>query len=154
MSRYFIEGTGKTPMIDFDSISGDLILAGRSIPENTAMCYEPVYSWVIEYIKSPSKITNFRLQLEYFNVASLKWIVKILLLLSHIDKSGSSVIIHMYFDLPDYESLDSTDLREIIGSVFKSAPVLKTRIEIVSCCVDKNGKISDKNSLTVRSLRL
>ena len=41
-----IEPTAKTPQIDLNRFTGDLIISGRSIPENAATLYENVMKWV------------------------------------------------------------------------------------------------------------
>ncbi len=46
LNNFTLEQTPKTPQIDLNQISGELILSGRSIPENAAKIYEPVLNWV------------------------------------------------------------------------------------------------------------
>ena len=75
---YYTEGSSKNPQIEFNPLSGDLILTGRSIPENAAKVYEPLLSILTDYIKAPRQVTNFRLNLEYFNSASLLWFARII----------------------------------------------------------------------------
>ena len=53
MKNLFIEPTAKTPQIDLNHPTGELILSGRSIPENAAIIYEDILKWVTEYIKNP-----------------------------------------------------------------------------------------------------
>ncbi|HCI54795.1 MAG TPA: hypothetical protein DFI01_02600 [Bacteroidales bacterium] len=43
LKNIYIEKTSKTPEVDFDAITGDLILSGRSIPENATEIYEPLF---------------------------------------------------------------------------------------------------------------
>ena len=42
----FIEQTQKTPQIELNQFTGNLIFSGKSIPENAAKVYEPVLNWV------------------------------------------------------------------------------------------------------------
>jgi hypothetical protein len=81
LSNYTVEQTPKTPQIDLNQLSGELILSGRSIPENAAKIYEPVLNWVKEYILNARPITNLRLNLEYFNTASMMWLSRIMAVL-------------------------------------------------------------------------
>jgi hypothetical protein len=135
----FIEGTAKTPQIDFNSLSGELILFGKSIPENAAKVYEPLLLWIDNYINSPRRITNLRLNLEYFNSATSIWVAKIVKALSKIDKEDSILFVHLYFDLEDFEALESEDLKDIITSVVGNLGTVKVSIGIKYYGTDDNG---------------
>jgi hypothetical protein len=89
INNIFLEPTDKTPLIDFNQLTGDLILSGRSIPENAAKIYEPLLTWTQNYIKNPCATTNFRLNLEYFNTATSIWISKIIKVLCEIKDQES-----------------------------------------------------------------
>ena len=86
ITKLYIESSPKTPNIDFDPYTGELILSGKSIPENAALVYERVFKWVSEYIKLPRPTTNFRINLEYFNTATAIWLSKIVAALCSIEK--------------------------------------------------------------------
>ena len=79
-----IKGTYKTPQIDFNQQNGELVLTGRSIPENATQIYQPLLSWITKYIKSPNQTTNFHLKLKYYNSASTFWLIKIIKELTRI----------------------------------------------------------------------
>ncbi|MBI5008930.1 MAG: DUF1987 family protein [Bacteroidia bacterium] len=117
IKHIIIDGDLKSPLVDFNNLTGDLILSGRSIPENAAKVYEPLLLWILEYIKSPKKITNFRLNLDYFNSASTIWISKIIRALGKIEHEDSVLFIHLYFDTEDYAEMDSEDIRQLIVSL-------------------------------------
>jgi hypothetical protein len=106
MKNLFIESTEKTPLIDFNQLTGELLLSGRSIPENAAKIYEPVLEWTLEYIKNARTVTNFRHHLEYFNTASSIWVSKILKTLGGINNPESILLIHIYFDIEDFDSIE------------------------------------------------
>ena len=115
--HYFVEGTAKAPTIDFNLLTGDLIFEGKSIPENAAKVYEPLLAVVNRYVKSPRLITNFRLNLQYFNSASMLWLVRIIKSLARIDVEDSVLFIHIYLDHEDFDSFDTEEIREIILSL-------------------------------------
>ncbi|HPF03943.1 MAG TPA: SiaC family regulatory phosphoprotein [Bacteroidales bacterium] len=104
-----IEATVKTPQVDLDLNTGDLIISGKSIPENAAKIYEPVFEWVEEYIRSPRPTTNLRLNLEYFNTASSIWLAKIIKTLIKIKDPDYVLIIHLYLPIEDYEDMKELD---------------------------------------------
>jgi len=76
IKNIFQDSTEKAPQVDFNYLTGELILAGKSIPENATELYEPIYSWINDYIKNARPTTNLRLNLEYFNTASSIWLAK------------------------------------------------------------------------------
>ena len=49
MKELFIEQTPKTPQIELNQLTGDIIFSGKSIPENAAKIYEPVLSYLSNF---------------------------------------------------------------------------------------------------------
>jgi SiaC family regulatory phosphoprotein len=109
MKELFIEQTPKTPQIELNQLTGDIIFSGKSIPENAAKIYEPVLNWVNEYILKARTTTNFRLNLEYFNTASSIWLKKILKTLLRISEPDYVLILHLYLPIEDYDEMDDFD---------------------------------------------
>lgn len=108
-----IEPTQKTPQIDFNQLTGELIFHGKSIPENAAKVYEPALKWITEYIQKARPTTNIRLNLEYFNTASSIWLAKILKVLIKIDNPDYVLIIHLYVPFEEYEEMnDFEDIKD------------------------------------------
>jgi hypothetical protein len=115
--KLYFEGTLKNPEIDFDSASGNLILSGKSIPENAARIYEPVIDWAKEYIKDPPSATNLHLNLEYFNTATTIWIAKFIRVISTIERPDHVLTIHFYMDIEDSDTLDIDETRDIVTAM-------------------------------------
>lgn len=145
----YVEETAKTPRVEFNHLTGELFLEGRSIPENAAKVYEPLVAWVDEYVKSPCNTTNFHLNLEYFNSASLIWITKIIIALSKTGLEGSIVYIHLYFEMEDFEDGITDDLKDIID-------VLADKIHSATCSIafkthgiDNNGQQIKESTILV-----
>jgi len=114
----FIEETPKTPQVDLNKFTGELILSGRSIPENAAKVYEPILDWVTEYILNARTTTNLRLNLEYFNTSSSLWLVKILKVLVQIKDPDYVLIIHIYLSVEDFEDIEETgDLKDVFSPI-------------------------------------
>ncbi|HPM04054.1 MAG TPA: SiaC family regulatory phosphoprotein [Candidatus Cloacimonadota bacterium] len=115
LSNYTVEQTPKTPQIDLNQLSGELILSGRSIPENAAKIYEPVLNWVKEYILNARPITNLRLNLEYFNTASMMWLSRIMAVLKKINDPEFILYVHLYMPLEEYDDMnDIEDIRDAL----------------------------------------
>jgi hypothetical protein len=106
LQNLIIGPTGKTPQIDLNQSTGELIFSGRSIPENAAKFYEPAFNWVNKYIINPEPITNCKFNLEYYNTSSSLWIAKILKALIHINNPDCVLVIHIYIPLEDYLEIE------------------------------------------------
>jgi hypothetical protein len=104
-----IEQTPKTPQIDLNQLTGELIFSGRSIPENAAKVYEPVFNWITEYVQHPRPTTNLRLNMEYFNTSSSLWLAKILKVLIRIDEPDYVIIIHLYLPVEEFDEMKEFD---------------------------------------------
>lgn len=122
---YRIEGTQKTPQVELNQITGDLIFTGKSIPENAAKIYEPVYNWVTEYVKLAKPTTNLRFDLEYFNTSSLLWLSKIIKALIRINEPSYVIILHLYLPIEEFdEIIEFDDLKDAfipISSIVQGA---------------------------------
>jgi hypothetical protein len=125
-----IKSKEKSPEIFCNAESGDLVFKGKSIPENAALIYKPVIEWATEYIKSAGEETNLHLDLEYFNTASSIWIAKLIKVLSEINNRGRLFVIHIYFDIEDFDEMDEHDLAEVISPVTESLSGAKVSMGI------------------------
>ena len=86
MEAISIEGTPKTPTVNFDTVKGILEIKGRSIPENSIEFYKPVVDLLERYAFKPQAETNVNIQLEYFNTSSSKCILDVFKKLEGISK--------------------------------------------------------------------
>jgi len=137
-----IEQTPKTPQIDLNQLTGDLIFSGRSIPENAAKVYEPVLNWVTEYIPIARPTTNLRLNLEYFNTASILWLAKIFKILIRINKPDYVLLVHLYLPVDEYDEMnDFEDIIEAFGPIEDLVQGAIFSIGIKLHGVDENGEI-------------
>ncbi len=102
MQNINLESTEDTPKVILDASAGKLEMSGRSLPEDAAEFYQPILDWLDAYSASPNPETVFEIKLEYFNTASSKLILDVLMKLEDIDNSK----VHWYF----YE--DDEDMEE------------------------------------------
>jgi hypothetical protein len=101
-----IAATEDTPRIILDSQNSVYEFSGRSLPEDVVSFYKPVLNWLNEFEKAPVKDAEFAFKLEYFNTASSKLILDILLKLNDIFLDGNPLKVKWY-----HKELDS-DLKE------------------------------------------
>jgi hypothetical protein len=132
LKNLYIEPTAKTPQIDLNQFTGELILSGKSIPENAALLYEKVLMWISEYIDNPRQTTNLRLNLEYFNTATAIWLGKIVQTLCTIDNSEYTLMIHLYFNIEEFDNMDVEDLKDELHPIIHmiGSPTVSLGIKI------------------------
>jgi hypothetical protein len=147
IGNILIEGTAKNPHVDFNPRVGELILSGRSIPENAARVYEPLLLWINQYVKSPRKTTNLRLNLEYYNTPTAIWLAKIVKTLSQINVEDYVLTIHIYIDIEDYDDMEADELKEIIGSLVDNIGEVKVSISMKTYGIDPGGKIIKESTI-------
>jgi hypothetical protein len=146
----FVEQTSKTPQVDLNQFSGELILYGKSIPENAAKVYEPVLNWVTAYVQNPRPTTNFRINLEYFNTSSSIWIVKILKVLIKIKDPDYVLILHIYIPLEDFEDMEqSGDLKEAFSPISDILTDATVSIGIKVYALGENEKIVNEKLIFI-----
>ncbi len=87
-----IAGTEDTPDIFHDFDNKEFIISGRSLPEDVTTFYKPVFEWLAQFAAQSSNSMTFKFKLEYFNTASSKIILDILLKLEEIISEGNKTI--------------------------------------------------------------
>jgi len=149
LKNIYIEATNKTPQIDLNHFTGELILSGRSIPENAAELYEQILKWVTQYAKDPRHTTNLRLNLEYFNTASSIWLAKIVKVLCSIKEPEATLIIHLYFNIEEFDSMEVEDLKDALSPIIDmiGSPIVSLGIKIYG--TDENGEILKESMVLI-----
>lgn len=120
MEALLIDGTQKTPTVQFDPAKGVLEIKGRSIPENSIEFYKPLVDWLEEYSSSPTNKTIVNVHLEYFNTSSSKCILDVFKKLETLHKSNNDVQINWYYEEDDEDMFEAgEDYQSIINIPFK-----------------------------------
>jgi hypothetical protein len=120
MESISIEGTPKTPTVNFSAETGKIEIKGRSIPENSIEFYKPLVDWLEAYSQGPQKLTEVNVQLEYFNTSSSKCILDVFKKLEAIAKASHEVVINWYYEEDDEDMLEAgEDYQSIIKIPFK-----------------------------------
>ena len=124
MENIKLEGSPKTPTVDFNSEAGNLELRGRSIPENSIEFYKPLLEWIESYGSTPQAKTNVDIKLEYFNTSSSKCILGVFKKLESVHAGGNEMIINWYYEEDDEDMLEAgEDYQAIINIPFKMIEV-------------------------------
>jgi len=107
MENIKIEGTNKTPSVEFDQEKGELTVRGRSIPENSIDFYKPLIDWIDQYALQPANQTVVHMRLEYFNTSSSKCIFDVFKKLESIKKSGKDISVKWHYEEDDEDMLEA-----------------------------------------------
>jgi hypothetical protein len=87
------EQTDDSPLIVLDQENGRFEISGKSLPEDVLEFYQPVLDWLNTYRKQPNPQTSFIFKLIYFNTASSKLILDILMILEEMAGEGHDVLV-------------------------------------------------------------
>jgi hypothetical protein len=101
-----IEESGDTPNVVFDPTRPKFELSGRSLPENAAEFYQPLFEWIVEYSKNPLKKTVMEINMFYFNTSSSKMILDLLYRMEDLQSAGHEVQIIWYCDDDDEDMVE------------------------------------------------
>jgi hypothetical protein len=127
MQAIKIKGSDDTPNVILDKDNGIFEISGRSLPEDVAAFYEPILDWLDAYAEDPLEKTIFNFELEYFNTASSKLLLDVLLKLEDMHDDGKDVLVRWHF--PD----DDEDMEEA-GEEY--ADIVEIPFEQVSYTID------------------
>ncbi len=101
METIKILGTDDTPHVILDPDNEIFEISGRSLPEDVTAFYEPVLTWLDEYAQSPNSKTVFTFRLVYFNTASSKLLLDILMKLEQMHEDGKNILVKWFYPEDD-----------------------------------------------------
>lgn len=107
MKNINIKGTEDTPSVILDKAAKRFEFSGRSIPEDVNQFYKVILEWIDEYSKDPNDRTEIHFKLEYFNTASSKIILDMLLKFEEIVESGKEVVIKWHYHEDEEDMLEA-----------------------------------------------
>ena len=117
-NNYFVEETFKTPRIKGDISAGVVEIVGKSLPEDAKSFYRPFREWFQKFYTSDIENIRAIIQLEYYNTATSKVLINILLKLNEL-KEHKNVTIEWRYDEDDLEMEETgMDFKNLIGDIF------------------------------------
>ena len=93
----------ETPAIELDPRNGRLEFSGRSLPEDSATFFKPIFNWIEDYVREPKQQTDIEIKLEYFNTATSMVLLKIFNKFQDV----SNVKVHWFHYPEDEDMLES-----------------------------------------------
>ena len=107
----------------FNYNNGELVISGRSIPENSIEFYKPIIEWLeLLKVSDKDKIV-LDIKLEYFNTSSSKCILDVFKKLEEIKAVGKEASIRWFFES------DDEDMEEA-GQDFSA--IIKVPLELIT----------------------
>lgn len=120
METIKIAATEDTPGVILDPASNHFEISGRSLPEDVVVFYQPVMEWLEELEKTPITGMVLSIKLEYFNTASSKLILDILLKLEDIFQNGTQLKVVWNYLSSDSDMKEAgEEYSEIVGLPFE-----------------------------------
>lgn len=108
METLIIEPNNDTPKVELNKNSGIFEIKGRCFPEDATHFYSPILDWIKSYSLTPNPVTDFHIQLEYFNTSSSKQLYKLFVMLKEISDK-TQLKIHWHYNNSDTDMLASGD---------------------------------------------
>ena len=107
MDIFKAQGTDDTPEVVLDPTTGKFKITGKSFSEDVAGFFEPILDWLEGYAKTPAQKTEVELKLVYFNSASSKLLLDILLKLEEMVSNGHDVLVKWHYAEDDEDMQDA-----------------------------------------------
>jgi hypothetical protein len=121
MEALNIQGTDDSPKVILDAENKKMEISGRSLPEDVSTFYKPIIEWVNDYSKHPNPLTVLAFKLDYFNTASSKNILNILLKLKDIQEAGNDVLVEWHYQEDDDDMLETgVEYARVVKIPFKN----------------------------------
>jgi len=93
METLRLEQTDDSPFVVLDQENNRFEIFGKSLPEDVVDFYQPILDWLNIYRSEPNPKTEFSFKLIYFNTASSKLILDILMIFEEMVEEGRNVLI-------------------------------------------------------------
>lgn len=123
MEAIKIVGTEDTPKVVLDADASLFEISGRSLPEDVASFYEPILNWLEEYAKTTTVKTVFNFKLVYFNTASSKLLLDILMKLEAMHEDGKEVLVKWHYPEDDEDMAEAgEEYADIVDVPFEQVP--------------------------------
>lgn len=113
MEPLVILPAAETPAINFNGQTGIFSIAGKSYPENVNDFYKTVFDYIERYKSNPKENTTVEFNWLYYNTATSKIIIKILMLFKNIP---TNLNVNWYCK-SDYELMieKGEEIKEVLG---------------------------------------
>lgn len=115
-----IQPTDETPKVVLNAEGNVFEFSGKSLPEDVTSFFNPLLEWLEQYAEHPNSMTKFVFRLDYFNTASSKMILDILLKLEEMKEAGHEVLVSWQYREEDEDMQEAgEEYAEIVEVPFE-----------------------------------
>jgi hypothetical protein len=118
----FLERTTETPSIVLDPSNGAVEITGNCYPENAFEFFEPVRTWIEQYFALVASNLDVRMNLNYINTSSSKFLREMMVLLNNYYSQDKSIRVEWLYDEDDE---DMEDLGKTFSLEFEMPIIVK-----------------------------
>jgi len=127
MNNLYIKPSLKSPEVKFN-ITGDLLIKGVSIHEDTMQFYQPILDWVDKFGQSGNEALFFKLYFEYLSTSSTQMIVKLIDKINKLKKNGVKVVYEWGYEEGDDSIKElGEDIEEITECEFEFKELIEIK---------------------------
>ncbi|MBN1969842.1 MAG: DUF1987 domain-containing protein [Candidatus Delongbacteria bacterium] len=101
MRSMSIPGTKNSLNIELNGETGVMELKGSSYPDNTIEFFDPIYTWLKEYIFKVRGPVELNLNLQYIDTSSTKCIFDLLEILETYHKKDGKILVSWFYEKND-----------------------------------------------------
>ncbi len=102
-----LQGTDDTPNVVLDPENMIFEISGRSMPEDVATFYQPILDWLDKHIPQLNDKIIFVFKMDYFNTASSKMLLDILVKLEEFYSEGKDIVVYWYYKEDDEDMMEA-----------------------------------------------
>ncbi|PCH67590.1 MAG: nuclear pore complex subunit [Bacteroidetes bacterium] len=107
MKNMQITGTDSTLNIVFSEEDNTLEISGSSLPLDAKEFYQPIIQWINQYAQAYLNNIKVVFQLNYFNTASSRYLLDIMVGVDGFITNGKHAKILWYYEKGDFEMLET-----------------------------------------------
>ncbi|WP_127579385.1 DUF1987 domain-containing protein [Paenibacillus koleovorans] len=125
MKELQVAATKSTPHVHFDPGTGLLLIKGQCYPENAYQFFEPLLSWLDEFLDQAEQHVQMSIQLHlpYMNTSSTKCFMILLEKLDESYRTGRGIQLLWYYDADNESELECAEqFREDLSLPFELIP--------------------------------
>lgn len=108
-----IELTRETPQVLFNGDRGRFVITGKSYPENVNNFFQPIFEYIELYKQNPKERTVIDFNWLYYNTATSKMIMKMIMFLKDVSKEFE--INWYYKEGFDLIAEKGEEIKEVLG---------------------------------------
>ncbi len=116
MKKIEIKKTLHQPHVVLNPDNGTMLFEGKSIVPNASEFFEPILTWIEDFSAIGDKlVVDFKL--EYFNTASSKMILQMMLTLKNVNEKGTKVEFNWHHYDDDEDMIDIAEEAEMLSQL-------------------------------------